>query len=460
MSDPAVLAQVAGGVARVTINRPDQGNTLMADVLDGLDAALDAVERDDNVVAVTITGAGERHFSSGLNASLVTGANRDQAPVVLERTWRLAKRVADLRPVTVAAVNGVAFAGGFALAMACDLRIASENAAFKYPGTEYGLAVGTFQLPYLIGETWAKEVLLLAKMVTAAEAYRMGMVNEVVPLADLPAATDAVVRRLLELSPQGLRNTKLLINRALRSHPDEAFEREIEWLARFAAGDHVQKNFDQAIAARLARRAQQRQAPNSSDGPRRRRARGAVSVPPGDGAVLGRGRAECLVRPRPLLILIFSLACRPLSPGRCRAPEARRCAMPEEALLVVDLQNDFCVGGPLGVPASPHIIDAVNEYLRAFERRGACLIASRDWHPPVTRHFQEHGGPWPVHCVQGTPGAEFHPDLRLPPETVIVSKGQDPDEDSYSAFQARLDDGRRLVGFLRENGVRRLYVGG
>lgn len=134
--------------------------------------------------------------------------------------------------------------------------------------------------------------------------------------------------------------------------------------------------------------------------------------------------------------------------------------MADDALLVVDVQNDFCAGGSLGVPASPHIIDIVNEYLHQLGRRGAHLVASRDWHPPVTKHFQEYGGPWPVHCIQGTTGAEFHPELRLPPQTVIVSKGQDPGEDSYSAFQARSEDGRLLADYLREAGVRRLYVGG
>jgi nicotinamidase/pyrazinamidase len=134
--------------------------------------------------------------------------------------------------------------------------------------------------------------------------------------------------------------------------------------------------------------------------------------------------------------------------------------MAEDALLVVDVQNDFCAGGSLEVPASPQIIGVVNEYLHQLGRRGAHLIASRDWHPPVTGHFQEYGGVWPVHCVQGTPGAEFNPELVLPPGTVIVSKGQDPNEDSYSAFHARSDDGRLLSDYLRDQDIRRLFVGG
>lgn len=134
--------------------------------------------------------------------------------------------------------------------------------------------------------------------------------------------------------------------------------------------------------------------------------------------------------------------------------------MAEEALLMVDVQNDFCVGGALGVPASFHIIETVNQYLHDFAERDAVLVASRDWHPAETKHFAGFGGPWPVHCVRDTPGAEFHPGVKLPAGTLIASKGMDPDEDSYSAFQARLPDGRPLGDYLRSAGVRRIYVGG
>lgn len=106
MNEPAVLTALsdAGDVARVTINRADQGNTLMEDVLDGLEEALTTVERDERVVVVVFTGTGDRHFCSGLNAGLMTGDKRDRAPAVLERAWRLAKRVADLRAITVASI--------------------------------------------------------------------------------------------------------------------------------------------------------------------------------------------------------------------------------------------------------------------------------------------------------------------------------------------------------------------
>jgi nicotinamidase/pyrazinamidase len=131
-----------------------------------------------------------------------------------------------------------------------------------------------------------------------------------------------------------------------------------------------------------------------------------------------------------------------------------------DALVVVDLQNDFCPGGALAVQSGDAIVPIVNRCLERFERAGAPVFLTRDWHPPVTRHFQAHGGVWPPHCVQSTQGAEFHPGLTWPTDAVIVSKGMDPDQDAYSGFQAQDETGRSLRAVLAQRGVRRLYVGG
>jgi nicotinamidase/pyrazinamidase len=131
-----------------------------------------------------------------------------------------------------------------------------------------------------------------------------------------------------------------------------------------------------------------------------------------------------------------------------------------DALVVVDLQNDFCPGGALAVRDGDAIVPVVNRYLDRFGEAGAPVFLTRDWHPAVTAHFQAYGGVWPPHCVQGTPGAAFHPGLAPPAQAVIVSKGMDPEQDAYSAFQAEASSGRRLPTILKERGIRRLYVGG
>lgn len=132
----------------------------------------------------------------------------------------------------------------------------------------------------------------------------------------------------------------------------------------------------------------------------------------------------------------------------------------KKALLIVDLQNDFCPGGALAVPQGQKIIPAVNRAIRSFHKQGLPVFASRDWHPKQTAHFQRFGGRWPAHCVQGTKGAEFHPRLALPQEAILLYKGMDPAKDSYSVFQAEDAQGMSFPNLLQLMGIRQLYVAG
>jgi nicotinamidase/pyrazinamidase len=132
----------------------------------------------------------------------------------------------------------------------------------------------------------------------------------------------------------------------------------------------------------------------------------------------------------------------------------------DSALLVVDVQNDFCPGGSLPVADGERVVPVLNDYVETFRAAGRPIIATRDWHPERTTHFKQFGGVWPAHCVQGTRGAELHPGLRLPPEAQLVSKGMGAEEDSYSGFDARDEAGRPLAQLLANLGVQRLYIGG
>lgn len=124
-------------------------------------------------------------------------------------------------------------------------------------------------------------------------------------------------------------------------------------------------------------------------------------------------------------------------------------------LLLADLQVDFCPGGALGVPGGDEIIQTVNDYVRFFHSRRLPIIATRDWHPSNHCSFKEQGGPWPVHCVQTSRGAQFHPDLIVPPGTAIVSKATDPKKEAYSAFE-----GTTLEERLRDMNAETLFVSG
>jgi len=126
-----------------------------------------------------------------------------------------------------------------------------------------------------------------------------------------------------------------------------------------------------------------------------------------------------------------------------------------DALIVVDMQNDFCPGGALPVPEGDQVVPALNDYIRIFKKANAAIFATRDWHPPNHVSFKAQGGPWPPHCIQDTEGARFHPDLKLPSEATVVSKAMDPQKEAYSGF-----DGTELADKLKTQGATRVFVGG
>ncbi len=128
---------------------------------------------------------------------------------------------------------------------------------------------------------------------------------------------------------------------------------------------------------------------------------------------------------------------------------------PGDALIVVDVQNDFLPGGALAVPHGDEVVPVLNEWARRFHRRGLPVYATRDWHPPDHCSFAIRGGPWPVHCVAGSPGAAYAPGLELPPGTEIISKDVLPEESTYSGFACT-----DLAERLRRRQVDRVFVGG
>jgi nicotinamidase/pyrazinamidase len=128
---------------------------------------------------------------------------------------------------------------------------------------------------------------------------------------------------------------------------------------------------------------------------------------------------------------------------------------PGDALMIVDAQIDFCPGGALPIEHGDAVVPVLNRWIAAARDAGVPVFASRDWHPRHHLSFAESGGQWPVHCVQDSRGARFHPDLRLPDSTTIVTKGVRFDRDQYSAF-----DETGLATELHKQRVRRLWVGG
>lgn len=128
---------------------------------------------------------------------------------------------------------------------------------------------------------------------------------------------------------------------------------------------------------------------------------------------------------------------------------------PGDALIVVDVQNDFLPGGSLAVPDGDGVVAPLNALIETFETRGLPIFATRDWHPQNHCSFHARGGPWPPHCIAETPGAQFAAGLRLPASAIIVSKATTPDKDAYSGF-----GDTELDVLLRKADVQRLFIGG
>jgi len=128
---------------------------------------------------------------------------------------------------------------------------------------------------------------------------------------------------------------------------------------------------------------------------------------------------------------------------------------PGDALILVDVQTDFLPDGNLGVPHGDEVVPVLNRYAEIFQANKLPVFATRDWHPPNHCSFADQGGPWPPHCIANTPGAAFAPNLRLPPQSVVVSKAERVEQDAYSGFE-----GTDLDTRLKRAGVRRVFVGG
>lgn len=135
--------------------------------------------------------------------------------------------------------------------------------------------------------------------------------------------------------------------------------------------------------------------------------------------------------------------------------EPKDALQPGDALLLVDVQIDFCPGGNLPIADGDQVVPVLNRWLAAAREKGIPVYASRDWHPSGHMSFAARGGQWPDHCLQDSAGAAFHPDLALPDDTVVISKGVRFDKDQYSAF-----DETGLAERLRQDGVSRVWVGG
>lgn len=207
-----------GGVAVLTINRPDKLNALNAAVIAELDAAFSRLDADDAVRAIVVTGAGPKAFVAGADIGELADTTPVTARTIALNGQRVLGRFESSRKPVIAAVNGFALGGGCELALACHVRIASENAKLGTPEVKLGLMCGyggTQRLPRLVGRGRALEILLTGEMIDAAEAHRLGLVNRVVPADRLLDEAVGMARKMIANAPRSLQATIDAVNAGL-----------------------------------------------------------------------------------------------------------------------------------------------------------------------------------------------------------------------------------------------------
>lgn len=241
------------GMAIITINRPEVRNALNEEAMHEILSEINDANGDDNVKAIIITGAGDRAFCAGLDLKSI----RDAGPFKIFKTVRLLQEITlfieECSKPVIAAINGYALGGGLEIALACDIRIASENAMLGQPEINLGFfpgGGGTQRLPKLIGRAVAKELIFTGRMIDAKTAKDIGLVNRVVPLDKLMATAEELAREIVSKPPLALRLAKLLINSSF----DLDIRTGLAYEAALIALISTTEDFKEGISAFLEKR--------------------------------------------------------------------------------------------------------------------------------------------------------------------------------------------------------------
>lgn len=242
MSDALVLVERHGATATITINRPSSLNTLTAATLDALEDAARDLAADAPIRAIIVTGAGDRAFVAGADINELNAlADSDAAEAFGRRADRVFQLLDTMPKATIAAVNGFALGGGCELAMACDIRIAANTAKLGQPEVNYGILAGwggTQRLPRLVGKGMAKYLLFTGQIITAEEALRIGLVERVVPAAELQTEARALADLIATKGPVAIARTKAAVNLALDTPLEDGLAAEsAEFGATFDTSD-------------------------------------------------------------------------------------------------------------------------------------------------------------------------------------------------------------------------------
>jgi len=233
-----VLIRKSDGIGWITINRPDKLNAMNIETIEELKAAFRDFENDPEVKAVILTGAGEKAFIAGADISEFSGLNAELGTHYSRQGQALTRAIENFPKPVIAAINGFALGGGTEIALACHIRLASENAKLGQPEVKLGIIPGyggTQRLARLVGKGKAMEMILSGRMVEAKEAAEIGLVNKVVPAAELLSSAEALAQAIIKNAPLALAYSIEAINRGLDRTLDDGLELEAQIFGRTCA---------------------------------------------------------------------------------------------------------------------------------------------------------------------------------------------------------------------------------
>lgn len=234
MSYETILYEVKDKIAYITLNRPDKFNALSMALINELRRAFLAADHDENVRILIITGAGDKAFAAGADIAEFQGMSALNASRFAKNGQHVFYLLEKLKKPSIAAVNGLALGGGCELAMACSMRVASENAKFGQPEVNLGIIpgyMGTQRLPRLVGKGIAMEMILTGNHIRADEAHRIGLVNKVVPRDELMTTCEKMAADIIAKAPVAIEAAMEAINRGLNMTDEEGGYLEAELFA-------------------------------------------------------------------------------------------------------------------------------------------------------------------------------------------------------------------------------------
>jgi enoyl-CoA hydratase len=235
-----LLYEKKNGIAYVTLNRPKVLNALSHKTWENLQAAFEDARDDDAVRGVILTGAGDKAFIAGADISELAHVSAVEAEQSSAFGQKVLNLIENLGKPVIAAINGFALGGGCETAMACTIRIASENAKFGQPEVNLGLIPGgggTQRLPRLIGKGRALQLILSGDMISAQEAYRIGLANEIVPAAELIPRAEAILKRIFSNAPLAVKFSLEAVNNGLETTMAEGLSLEASLFGLCAGTD-------------------------------------------------------------------------------------------------------------------------------------------------------------------------------------------------------------------------------